>query len=73
MSTCNRLDLQTLGSQPVLLKKISPITDTNNVWGEPVFSVMAVVGFIKVRLNWESGGCETGAFKKKKKINRQLF
>ena len=26
MSTCNRLDLQTLGSQPVLCPKIPPIT-----------------------------------------------
>ena len=26
ISTCNRLDLQTLGSQPVIISKISPIT-----------------------------------------------
>ena len=30
MSTCNRLDLQTLGgSQPMIMPKISPITDVN--------------------------------------------
>jgi hypothetical protein len=40
---------------------------------------MAVVGVIKVRLNWESGGCETGAFKKMKKnqpatiLRRRIF
>jgi hypothetical protein len=35
-----------------------------NVWGELVFSVMEAGWFCeKVRLNWESGGCETGAFK----------
>ena len=28
MSTCNRSDLQTLGSQPVIMPEISPITDT---------------------------------------------
>ena len=34
-----------------------------NVRGEPVFSVMAGrLVLWKVRLNWESGGCETGAF-----------
>ena len=26
MSTCSRLDLQTLGSQPIIMPKISPIT-----------------------------------------------
>jgi hypothetical protein len=26
MSTCNRLDLQTLGSQATMMPKISPIT-----------------------------------------------
>ena len=31
MSTCNWLDLQTLGFQPVM-PKISPITDVHNVW-----------------------------------------
>jgi hypothetical protein len=34
----------------------------NNVWGEPIFSVMAAGWFCdKIRLNWESGGCETSA------------
>jgi hypothetical protein len=38
-----------------------------NVRGEPVFSVMAAGWFCEksVRLNWESGGCGTGVFKKK--------
>jgi hypothetical protein len=38
MSTCHRLDLQTLGSQPLILPK-------NNVQGEPVFIVMAAGWF----------------------------
>ena len=42
----------------------------NSVQGELVFSVMvAKLVLWKVRLNWESGGCETGAFTKKKQIS----
>jgi hypothetical protein len=38
-----------------------------NVRGERVFSVMAAGWFCeKVRLSWESGGCETGALKEKR-------
>jgi hypothetical protein len=35
-----------------------------NVWGESVLSVINGSQLVlwKVRLNWESGGCETGAF-----------
>jgi hypothetical protein len=39
----------------------------HNVRGEPVFSVMAAGWFCEVWLNWESGGCETGALKINKK------
>jgi len=43
-----------------------------NVRGEPEFSVMASrLVLWKVRLNWGSGGCETGAFEKQPDFNRQ--
>ena len=38
-------------------------TMPGNVRGELVISVMVAGWFCKtIRLNWESGGCETGAF-----------
>ena len=34
MLTCNRLDLKTLGSQSIMRKKISPITDLEQGTGD---------------------------------------
>ena len=53
MSTCNRLDLQTLGSQPIM-SKISPITGPDHVIVRALDSHL-----VTVPLTRSVGNCNT--------------